>query len=307
MASFRNKLSQQLFLTLDAFSTGTQKSDFQKTGKISADDFVKAGDFLVSNFPSWSWGSGLPEKQRKHLPADKQYLQTRNVPCFPQEDREVEEMIVEGSDDEAWVATSIQGMTDTVDELPEEQTQTTQAPVDPDDLDDDDDIPTLEDEDYSGAAVVDDDDSGAAEETVRQLRTYDITIHYDGHYSTPRVWLRGYAASGEPLQGDEWESDFSVDHANKTVTLEQHPHLPDHWVSIHPCKHAEAMKNMMDTVSDGAALDVKYYMVIFLKFLQVIIPSISYDFTSSFQVVRQMNPEEMQAAAATGAPPAAAN
>jgi len=40
--------------------------------------FVEAGDYLVQNFPSWSWAAGEPGKTRGHLPKDKQYLQTRD-------------------------------------------------------------------------------------------------------------------------------------------------------------------------------------------------------------------------------------
>lgn len=31
--------------------------------------------------PTWTWESGEPSKQKKHLPPDKQFLMTRNVPC----------------------------------------------------------------------------------------------------------------------------------------------------------------------------------------------------------------------------------
>ena len=78
MERLRTKLTQQLFLTMDSMQTGVSKNNFQETGKLTAEEFVTAGDFIVQNFPSWSWASGLPEKQRKHLPAEKQFLITKN-------------------------------------------------------------------------------------------------------------------------------------------------------------------------------------------------------------------------------------
>ena len=57
-------------------------------------------------------------------------------------------------------------------------------------------------------------------------RTYDLNITYDKYYQTPRLWLFGYDESRKPLSVDEMYEDFSADHANKTITIETHPHLP---------------------------------------------------------------------------------
>ena len=61
------------------------------------------------------------------------------------------------------------------------------------------------------------------------------------------------------------------DHLNKTVTLEQHPHLPPPpRLSVHPCRHAEVMKRIMDMIAeDGRELEVYSYLIVFLKFIQV--------------------------------------
>ncbi|POY76362.1 hypothetical protein BMF94_0559 [Rhodotorula taiwanensis] len=57
-------------------------SKFKETGRITPDEFVAAGDFLVYKFPTWQWEAGEPSKRRDFLPADKQYLVSRNVPCL---------------------------------------------------------------------------------------------------------------------------------------------------------------------------------------------------------------------------------
>jgi ubiquitin-like-conjugating enzyme ATG3 len=57
-----------------------KESKFKETGVLTPEEFVAAGDFLVFKCPTWSWASG--EKQRDYLPADKQYLITRGVPCL---------------------------------------------------------------------------------------------------------------------------------------------------------------------------------------------------------------------------------
>ena len=62
-----------------------------------------------------------------------------------------------------------------------------------------------------------------------------------------------------PRQDGGWQQDFSADHVGKTVTVEAHPNLSWTGPTIHPCRHAEAMKKMisMVTQSTGGNLDVK--------------------------------------------------
>lgn len=57
-------------------------STFRNTGQITPEEFVSAGDFLVYKFPSWSWADAShPSKRVAYLPAGKQFLVTRGVPC----------------------------------------------------------------------------------------------------------------------------------------------------------------------------------------------------------------------------------
>lgn len=61
-------------------------SKFKESGRITPEEFVAAGDFLVYKFPTWQWEAGDPTKRRDFLPADKQYLVSRNGQpraCFP--------------------------------------------------------------------------------------------------------------------------------------------------------------------------------------------------------------------------------
>ncbi len=47
-----------------------------------------------------------------------------------------------------------------------------------------------------------------------------------------------------------------ADYANKTVTIEPHPHTTVRQISIHPCNHAKVMKKIIDTiVLNGDASD----------------------------------------------------
>jgi ubiquitin-like-conjugating enzyme ATG3 len=42
--------------------------------------------------------------------------------------------------------------------------------------------------------------------------------------------------------------DVSAEHAHKTITVDPHPHLPICAVSIHPCRHADVMKRLVDNL-----------------------------------------------------------
>ncbi|GJN93498.1 hypothetical protein Rhopal_006555-T1 [Rhodotorula paludigena] len=94
-------------------------SKFKETGRITPDEFVAAGDFLVYKFPTWQWAAGEPNKARDFLPKDKQYLVSRNVPCLRRVSQldqqgaagdEYAEMLMDlsaeaGDGDDEWVAT----------------------------------------------------------------------------------------------------------------------------------------------------------------------------------------------------------
>src|SRR5271169_4087489 len=101
----------------------TGASTFRETGQITVEEFVQAGDYLVNKFPTWSWSIPLPierrltnresgpaSRRKDFLPAEKQYLVTRRVPCRhrPKElERRAanndEQLVDEG--EEEWVAT----------------------------------------------------------------------------------------------------------------------------------------------------------------------------------------------------------
>jgi len=66
----------------DKYAPANHVSSFRATGKITPEEFVRAGDYLVNRFPSWSWADAAePSKRVSFLPAGKQYLVTRGVPC----------------------------------------------------------------------------------------------------------------------------------------------------------------------------------------------------------------------------------
>ncbi|EFJ46364.1 autophagy protein [Volvox carteri f. nagariensis] len=121
-------------------------------------------------------------------------------------------------------------------------------------------------------------------DNIVRTRTYDLYITYDQYYQVPRFWLVGFDESRKPLlphQGIGVMEDVSEEHARKTITLDPHPHLPGlSAASIHPCRHAETMKRLADKLVEGGRdFRVDLYLVLFLKFIASVVPTIQYDYT----------------------------
>jgi ubiquitin-like-conjugating enzyme ATG3 len=151
--------------------------------------------------------------------------------------------------------------------------------------------------------------------TIR-VRRYDVSITYDNYYRTPRIWLYGYdEKDGSPLEPIAIFEDVMTDYAKRTVTIDSHPHLSKPHgktplplpflflfsffflfiiflpfslcllASIHPCRHGPAMAKIVAALMEsGTTPNVEQYLPIFLKFIQSVVPTIEYDYTSNATV-----------------------
>lgn len=281
-------------------------SAFLTRGVLTPSEFIAAGDELVYKCPTWTWESGHPDKRKKHLPDDKQYLVTRGVPC---KDRvgslenvvaEIDGCMAPEGDDGEWLVSRI--LSDEEMKKREEQKLVEDFDLLEDEMDSKLTInenigekQQVEEDEYADMADFEDEnvmtDEAAATPTtdnsnIVKVRTYDLSITYDKYYQTPRIYLMGYSDTGSPLTGEEMMQDVIKDYANKTVTMEHHPHVNGVHASIHPCQHGAVMKtivkNLMaseDGKGESNGPSVEMYLFIFLKFVSSMIPTINYDFT----------------------------
>jgi len=277
-----------------------KESKFQETGVITPEEFLAAGDHLVHHCPSWQWATGDESSVKEYLPKDKQFLITKNVPCYKRcrqmEYKSNQELVLDSEDpDGGWVDThhfaepgEVGALQEAVKDMVLEEEA---APVDDAD-DSDEEAIDMEDFVESGmleedtATIVAPESESASGGEILSTRTYDLNITYDKYYQTPRLWLFGYDEKRNAMTVDQMYEDFSADHANKTITMETHPHLPGPpQASVHPCKHAQTMKKLLDQIVEGGGeLGVHQYLIVFLKFVQAIIPTIEYDFTQNFSL-----------------------
>eukprot|EP00029_Vermamoeba_vermiformis_P014119 TRINITY_DN921_c0_g1_i1.p1 TRINITY_DN921_c0_g1~~TRINITY_DN921_c0_g1_i1.p1 ORF type:complete len:313 (-),score=121.83 TRINITY_DN921_c0_g1_i1:70-954(-) len=276
--------------TVSKITPTLTESEFEKKGVLTPEEFVAAGDLLVYKCPTWSWATGDPNKTVPYLPKDKQYLITNRVPCStPGENNKSDQAQSEMVDDD-WLAVTKDVMNrEEDDDIPDmEQDKVVHESKDEED-DDEGEVPDMdtwnEDDNLLEGDAATVTSASHTAHTVKR-RTYDISITYDKYYQTPRVWLYGYDENGQPLSDLKlMYRDMSESHAKKTITIDTHPHLNLPFASIHPCRHAQVMKKIVDLMLiKNKQPRVDQYLFLFLKFLSAVIPTIEYDFTFDMDI-----------------------
>ena len=148
-------------------------STFRQNGQITPEEFVAAGDYLVYKFPTWSWADASPvSKRATYLPAGKQFLVTRGVPCHRRLDDNFagdaghDETVVgdgddfkvgggthsPGDDEDGWLRTG--GLAASQEARARDVRTVDDSGNMGEREDDEDEIPDMEDEDEDGEAII---------------------------------------------------------------------------------------------------------------------------------------------------------
>lgn len=81
MDSIRHAVTRTALSIAEYVVPVLRTSKFRETGVITPGEFIAAGDFLVHHCPTWQWAVG-DKPIKTYLLPDKQFLVTRNVPCY---------------------------------------------------------------------------------------------------------------------------------------------------------------------------------------------------------------------------------
>lgn len=272
-----------------------KESRFYQEGVLTPEEYVRAGDFLTSKCPTWKWCSATTGKLKcDYLPENKQYLQTSQVPCSKRaREVDISNKTSEKDVGDGWIETNVEfekGKNREVVDVDQDKMKKDKPVVI--------DNTNLIKEDYFDIEIVNDDkiniDSTDDNEiivvesndvdNIFRTRSYDVSVTYDYYYRVPRIWLVGYNEQGNPLKNEEIYEDIMEEYIERTVTIENHPHTDLKCINVHPCHHAELIKKMIDNMElAGKKMDVEIIIVLFLKFLHSIVPTIQYDFTMSVE------------------------
>ena len=293
MNNFLHEIKKKSEDIISSIKPTLKKSKFYEEGKLTPEEFVEAGDFLTSKCPTWKWCAAKEDRYNKALPKDKQYLKT-TVPSYKRasdylKNNATTEKIVDGD----WVDADLENKTNkdvkkpAAIDLDAGEEKKKDIIVAGGDDDDDDDFkiegeesaqPKKEGDDFE---IVDEEEKEKSPEVdVVKTRTYDVTVTYDFYYCVPRMWLMGYNEKGLPLSDDEMKEDVMPEYRNKTCTIEPQTCTGIKNISVHPCRHSLLLKKMIqDFQNSGKKLEVHMSILLFLKFLQSVVPTVQYDFT----------------------------
>jgi len=275
------------------------ESKFLEKGMLIPQEFITAGDQLVHTCPTWQWKPAIDSRhKRSELPEDKQYLYTR-VPCSKRVNKISETRTIEKDLGDGWSLAEAEESISTdpiidvqkldalkIDNSKESKLQ--EGETHEEKGDDDDEIKVKVSAPNKESEEEDEDFIAVEGPTGTETRYYELTITYDFYYLTPRLWLSGYTEDNYPLSDKEMFEDIMDDYANKTVTYETQPHIGINQLGIHPCKHSNVMKYLIDVASEnGVSIQPHQALFVFLKFISSVVPTMEYDFTIDVELSAQ--------------------
>ena len=255
-----------------------KSSVFLTDGRLTPLEFTEAGDRLILASKMWEWKSASDKgKKESTLDQNKQYLKGKTVSRYRITADESQALEIQFNEGE-W-----QNIGGPVTKKPEnfeesfkqpEPTNNTKTIRFEDDSDDDLPEEKLKSEAPKHEAPAND-----------QLRVYEVHITYDRHYLTPRFWLSGVDSKNVPLTKEQIMEEVMNEYREKTVTYDIQPHTGEYMVNIHPCKHANVLKNFAEQAqSHGNQVRPDQSLFLFLKFIGSVMPAVEVDFTVEMEL-----------------------
>ena len=281
-----NNIGHKLFKgyqdVVSYISPTLKQSKFYTEGILTPEEFILSGDYLVEKCPTWKWCSAKENLYNSALPKDKQYLVTTVKSDSRAGDFLKNNEITEVQLEDDWVEENVK--ISNKKELPKKEINLNDnLNLDnPMNLIAQNKIEKKENEvkEIDDFEIIDND----TDENTK-MRTYDVSVTYDFYYCVPRMWLVGYDYKGRPLTANEMKEDVMPEYRNKTVTIEPQTCTGIKNISVHPCRHSQLLKKMInDFQNSGRKMEIHMTILLFLKFLQSVVPTVHYDYTMDIQM-----------------------
>ena len=281
-----NNIGHKLFKgyqdVVSYISPTLKQSKFYTEGILTPEEFILSGDYLVEKCPTWKWCSAKENLYNSALPKDKQYLVTTVKSDSRAGDFLKNNEITEVQLEDDWVEENVK-ISNKEEQPKKEINLNDNLNLDnPMNLIAQNKIEKKENEvkEIDDFEIIDND----TDENTK-MRTYDVSVTYDFYYCVPRMWLVGYDYKGRPLTANEMKEDVMPEYRNKTVTIEPQTCTGIKNISVHPCRHSQLIKKMInDFQSSGRKMEIHMTILLFLKFLQSVVPTVQYDFTMDIRI-----------------------
>ena len=281
-----NNIGHKLFKgyqdVVSYISPTLKQSKFYTEGILTPEEFILSGDYLVEKCPTWKWCSAKENLYISALPKDKQYLVTTVKSDSRAGDFLKNNEITEVQLEDDWVEENVK-ISNKEEQPKKENNLNDNLNLDnPENLKAQNKIEKKENEvkEIDDFEIIDND----TDENTK-MRTYDVSVTYDFYYCVPRMWLVGYDYKGRPLTANEMKEDVMPEYRNKTVTIEPQTCTGIKNISVHPCRHSQLIKKMInDFQSSGRKMEIHMTILLFLKFLQSVVPTVQYDFTMDIRI-----------------------
>lgn len=138
MHSIKNKFLRTYRKVATKFMKDMTESVFLTEGKLTPSEFVFAGDSLIEYCPTWQWEAGEEESRNPNLPADKQFLVTRDCPSLSRaKDLLIDGAVTEHEGEDGWVIAEAKGL-DQVEDIDGEEDKKEEEVEEVGDIDDED-------------------------------------------------------------------------------------------------------------------------------------------------------------------------
>ena len=281
-----NNIGHKLFKgyqdVVSYISPTLKQSKFYTEGILTPEEFILSGDYLVEKCPTWKWCSAKENLYNSALPKDKQYLVTTVKSDSRAGDFLKNNEITEVQLEDDWVEENVK-ISNKEEQPKKEINLNDNLNLDnPENFKAQNKIEKKENEvkEIDDFEIIDND----TDENTK-MRTYDVSVTYDFYYCVPRMWLVGYDYKGRPLTANEMKEDVMPEYRNKTVTIEPQTCTGIKNISVHPCRHSQLIKKMInDFQSSGRKMEIHMTILLFLKFLQSVVPTVHYDYTMDIQM-----------------------